>query len=115
MSKQTDADRLRHMLDAAERATEFSRNRTREDSHRDQQLLFAVARCIEIIGEAASCVSEATQSRHSGIEWSGAIAMRNRIIHGYFDVDPDIVWATVQNNLPRLIESLLQIIPPEMT
>jgi len=41
--------------------------------------------------------------------------MRNRIIHGYFDVDPDIVWATVQNNLPKLIESLFQIIPHEMT
>ncbi|HUO08881.1 MAG TPA: DUF86 domain-containing protein [Phycisphaerae bacterium] len=115
MSKQTDADRLRHMLEAAEKATEFSRNKTREDFHRDQQLLFAVARCIEIIGEAASCVSEEARTRHSSIEWGGAIAMRNRIIHGYFDVDPDIVWATVQNNLPKLIESLFQIIPHEMT
>ncbi len=57
-------------------------------------------------GEAASRVSPETRVRLSEVPWTEAIVMRNRLIHGYFDVDPGIVWRTVQEEIPPLVRAL---------
>ncbi len=69
-------------------------------------LLFALVHSLEILGEAANQVSEAGQKENANIPWADVIATRNRLIHGYIDVDPDIVWQTVTENRPPLIEQL---------
>lgn len=90
------------MLDAVDEALAFCRGKKRSDLEKNKMLCLAVTKEIEIIGEAAQGVSEAYQAKHPAIPWSQVIGARNRLIHGYFDVDLDIVWATIQEDLPRL-------------
>lgn len=94
------------MLDAAQEAMSFVAGRTREDLDRDRMLLLSLIKELEILGEAASRVSQATVAEHGGIPWREIIGMRHHLIHGYFDVDADLVWDTMTNDLPRLIDQL---------
>jgi uncharacterized protein with HEPN domain len=89
--------------------------RTRGDLERDRQLLLAVVKDLEIIGEAASRVSERTTEAWSRVPWQDIIGMRHRLIHGYFDVDVEIVWNTVETDLPPLVALLEEALatPPE--
>ena len=77
-----------------------------EDDHLHQ---LAIPKAVEIIGEAASRISEEPKVKHPGIPWSEIIGMRNRLVPGYFAVRLDRVWRTVQNDLPPLIA----LVPPE--
>ena len=101
-----DRVRLRHMLDAAEVAIQFMQDKDRAALDDDRMLLFAVVRAVEVLGEAASRVSDETRVRHGNLPWRAATSMRNRLIHGYFDIDRDILWATVSIELPALVEVL---------
>ena len=94
------------MLDAADAANRFIAGRKRADLDADQMLLFAVVRAIEILGEAAGKVSEETRSLIGAIPWSHIVGMRNRLINGYFDIDAEIVWKTVSEELPALAPQL---------
>lgn len=95
-----------HMIDAAESVGQFIAGRQRVDLDRDRMLLFAVVRAIEVIGEAAGRVSDETQAANPAIPWSAIVGMRNRLIHGYFDIDTEIVWKTVTGELPDLLPRL---------
>jgi uncharacterized protein with HEPN domain len=106
MTQHDEIARLRHMLDAAGEAVGFTRGKTRAGLDGDRKLQLALTRLLEIIGEAASRISPESRDRYPAIPWSAAVAIRNRLIHGYEDVDLDIVWQTVNEDLPRLIESL---------
>jgi uncharacterized protein with HEPN domain len=66
---------------------------------------------IEIIGEAASKISDKTKTKYFRVPWIDIIGMRNHLIHAYFDVDIDVVWNTVTHDLPFLIAKLEKIIP----
>ena len=94
------------MIEAGETALRFLGNLTAEDLKEDQKALFAVIRAVEIMGEASARVSEETRNDHTQIPWRDITAMRNRLIHGYFDVDADIVWNTVSNEIPIVIPEL---------
>ena len=72
----------------------------------------AVIRQLEIVGEAAGKLSDAARSRLSVIDWPRIVWMRNRLIHAYFEVDLDLVWTTVQEELPRLIDSIEDTMRP---
>src|SRR5262249_13745356 len=100
--------KLRHMLDAARDAIEFARGQTRSSLDKNRMLTLSIVKCIEIVGEAANQVSPDFQAKHLEIPWKDVIAMRHRLIHGYYDIDPDIVWDTVQDDLPPLIASIEQ-------
>ncbi len=104
----TDAIRLQHMLDAAREATSFVAGRTRGDLDTDRMLALALLKAIEIVGEAAGRASEAGRANVSGIPWPNIGGMRNRLVHGYFDINLDIVWQTAINELPALIAALEQ-------
>ena len=104
--QEDDRIRIQHMLDAADEATVFAANRGRKDLEEDRMLTLALIRSIEIIGEAGARVSEAGRREIPEIPWHDSISMRNRLIHAYFDVDLDVVWATVRNDLPPLTIAL---------
>ena len=106
-----DLVRLRHMLDAAKEAMRFVRNRSRDDLERDRQLVWALVKAIEIIGEAAYQISPEARSQVPGIPWDKIIGMRHRLVHAYFDIDLDILWKTVQDGLPPLIAELERHVP----
>jgi uncharacterized protein with HEPN domain len=108
-----DEIRLRHMLEAAREAASFAMGRVRDDLETDRQLVLALVKDIEIIGEAAAQITEDTHSRTPSIPWQKIIAMRNRLVHAYFSVNLDIVWQTVQKDLPPLIETLERVVPQE--
>jgi len=105
-----DDTRLRHMLDAANEALGFTEGRTKADLARNRQLVLALVKCVEIIGEAASKISDQMRQAHPEVPWRGIVAMRNRLIHGYFDVDLDRVWDTVTGNLPTLVSTLEELL-----
>lgn len=105
-----DAIRLRHMLDAAREALSFATGKTRSDLDTDRMLVLSLVKSIEIIGEAASRVSLECRSECPAISWADVIAMRNRLIHAYFDINLDIVWQTVKEEVPPLIIDLEKVL-----
>jgi uncharacterized protein with HEPN domain len=106
MDKNEDSIRLRHLLDAADKSLVFLRGKKREDLDGDEKLALALVRLLEIVGEAANALSENFKQEHPSIPWRSIICTRNRLIHGYFDVDLDIVWEIITKDLPPLIEKL---------
>jgi len=106
MSQHDDEPRLRHMLDHAVEAVELTRGRTRADLDTDRQFNLALVRLVEIVGEAAARVSNGTLERYPDIPWSEIVSLRNRLIHGYDEVDFDILWEIIRSDLPRLISRL---------
>lgn len=101
-----DRVRLQHMVEAAQSALEFIAGRKRADLDSDRMLRFALVRAIEIIGEAASKVSDDTQSALDGIPWKAIIGMRNRLVHAYFDIDLDILWVAASKEIPAVLSQL---------
>jgi uncharacterized protein with HEPN domain len=98
-----DRVRLQHMIDAGQAVASFIAGRQRSDLNEDRMLLFAVVRGIEVVGEAAARLSEDARASLQQIPWSAIVSMRNRLVHGYFDVDPDIVWTTAAEEIPELL------------
>ena len=80
----------------------------------DQQLQDSVIRRIEVMGEAAGRLSLEFRESHQEIPWARIRGMRNRMIHGYDAIDMDIVWDTVERDIPRIISQLERLVPPEV-
>ncbi len=72
-------------------------------------LALAIIKELEIIGEAASKVSVAGRASRPMIPWTDIVGMRNRLIHGYFDIDVDLIWNTLTEDLIPLLEQLESI------
>lgn len=101
-----DVVRLTHMRDAAASALRFVQGAGRSDLDRNEMLLFAPVRAVEVIGEAAAKVSVEGRAEVPEVRWAAIVGMRNRLVHAYFDVDRDILWATVIDELPDLKDRL---------
>lgn len=104
-----DQIRVKHMVEAAGDAAQFIGGRARAHLDTDRMLLFALIRCIEIIGEAARQISDETRNLSEDIPWNAIAGMRNRLIHAYFDVDAELVWKTVTVELPVLAARLRKL------
>jgi uncharacterized protein with HEPN domain len=76
-------------------------------------LLFALVHASEVLGEAASRISEETQATHPGIPWRAIIGMRNRLIHASFEINTEIVWQTVTQEIPALLPQLQALVTDE--
>lgn len=101
------------MLDAAREAVTFVEGRTAHDIGEDRRLVLSLVKEIEIIGEAASKVSEETRRQLPQIPWQDVVDMRDHLIHVYFDIDIGVVWDTVSKDLPPLIAALKSFLPPD--
>ena len=110
MTRRDTTVRLRHMLDYAREAHETVCEREREDLDDDRQLNLSLVRLLEIVGEAAARVPTDEREKYPGIPWSEIVGLRNRLIHGYDQVNFDILWEIVQDDLPPLIDELEKII-----
>jgi uncharacterized protein with HEPN domain len=106
MSRHDDRARLLHMLDHAREAVAMTVGCTRPDLDSDRQLNLALVRLLEITGEAASRVTPQTQVLLPGIPWADITGLRHRVVHGYDQVDLDVVWETIVGDLPHLIAQL---------
>ena len=101
---------LGHMLEIAKKASEHVKGKQRSDYDNNETLQFALAHMVQIIGEAARCVSQKFQSSHSEIPWRAIVGMRHKVVHDYMNVDEDTVWGTVIQDLPVLIRELEKIL-----
>jgi uncharacterized protein with HEPN domain len=108
-----DDTRLRHMRDAAREALSFVAGRSRSDLDDDRMLYRAVVSCLGDIGEAASKLTPGAWNALPGVPWRQIVGMRNRLVHGYYEIDRDIVWETVTTHLPPLIAALRQVLADE--
>lgn len=102
------------MLDIARQAQRIVSRRTRDAYDTDELFQLAVLHLVQTIGEAATHVSRTTRDLHPGIPWSEVIGMRNVLVHRYDDVDDDVIWKTVTDDLASLIAELERMLPPEM-
>ncbi|ACB93216.1 DUF86 domain-containing protein [Xylella fastidiosa subsp. fastidiosa] len=102
-------DYLEHMQQAATDACSFVEGLAKEDFLEDKRTQQAVIMSLIIIGEAVTKVmdryAEFTQA-HDQVPWRSMRGMRNRIAHGYFEINLDVVWDTVQSALPELLKQL---------
>lgn len=102
---------LLDILESARLAVAYLQGVSKEAFIQNIQLQDAVVRRIEIVGEAARRVSQDTRESISEVPWAEMIGMRNLMIYDYDDIDPEIVWDTVQNDLPDLINQIEPHVP----
>ncbi|MFH1738310.1 MAG: HepT-like ribonuclease domain-containing protein [bacterium] len=113
MSRHDDTVSMQHMLDHAREALVMIQGKDRDDLDRERMLQLSLTRLIEIVGEAASRVSATTRQKHPEIHWFQIVGARNRLIHGYDLVDWDILWDTVCEDLPPLVQAIENILRTE--
>lgn len=106
-----DDSYLLDMLLAARKAAKFARGLGYERFIQSDLHQNAIFKVLEIIGEAASRVSETTREAHPGIPWPNVVGLRNRIVHAYFEIDLDVIWNIVTDDVPALITELERIVP----
>ena len=98
-----DSEYLVDILASARLVSTYVAGVRREQFLKDTRLQDSVIRRLEIIGEAAGRLSPEFRERHPEIPWNAMTGMRNRMIHGYDDIDMDIVWNTSQESIPNLL------------
>jgi uncharacterized protein with HEPN domain len=104
--KRDDTTRIRHVLDACREIIAFTTGRGKDNIQQDRVLTLALVKEIEIIGEAASKISAEKKGELTEIPWRAIIGMRNHLIHAYDEIDMDILWDTITNDIPQLISKL---------
>lgn len=108
-----DATRLHHILDSAQKAVSFTYGKSQPDINKDEVLALALVRLLEIIGEASAGITGGLKAKYPEIPWREMSSTRNRLIHGYFDIDYELVWKTVTGELPPLIEQMQKLLADE--
>lgn len=94
-----------------EKAIDFVEGLTFDQFCQDQKTLYAVVRAIEIIGEAVKNIPDEIREQYPEVPWSSMAKMRDKLAHQYFGINENVVWDTVQNDLPELkplIENVLR-------
>ena len=105
---------LLDMLGAARKATEFATGLTYAQFERSDLHQNAIFKVLETIGEAASRISDETKAANPEISWREIVGLRNRIVHGYFEIDIGIIWKIVHDDIPGLISQLEALAPEEV-
>ena len=104
-----DFSYFEHILLSIKKIKEYTKDLSKADFDSNELVQDAVIRNIEIIGEATKKISNEFSQSHQEIPWSEMAGMRNKLIHDYMDVDLDVVWKTIEVDLP-LLKELISII-----
>lgn len=107
-----DCERLRDMLEAIAKIEKYAR-RGREVCQEDELIQTWILYHLQILGEASAAMSEATRARHPDVPWQDMSDFRNVLVHEYFRIDVDIIWAIVQGQLPTLKNQIETIFLPD--
>jgi uncharacterized protein with HEPN domain len=108
--KRAHEDYLQDMLDNAEKAVDFVGSMELDQFFEDEKTSYAVVRALEIIGEAARKIPEDVRAGIPELHWREISAMRNKLTHEYFGVNMKVVWRTVREDLPPLIQVLRKVL-----
>lgn len=106
MSKRNHAMFLKDILASARKIMNYVGSKSRKDFAKDQMLIDAVIRNLEIIGEAVKKIPANVKQKHSEIEWKKIAGLRDILIHEYFGIDYDVLWDIVRNKVPQLKEQI---------
>jgi len=106
-------DYLRDMLENANRAIQFTEGMNFESFSKDEKTIYAVIRAVEIIGEATRNIPEEIRIKYPEIPWRDASDMRNKLVHRYFGINLEVIWQTINEDLPMLANVLQEIIRRE--
>ena len=112
MSENRLTDYIDHIHQAATDACSFTQGLSKDDFLADKRTQQAVIMNLIIIGEAATKLMDSNPDftdAHPEVPWRSMRGMRNRIAHGYFDINLDVVWDTVQTALPELLGHLNRV------
>jgi uncharacterized protein with HEPN domain len=109
----SDDELLLDLLLHAKEARELAAGRDEDQLVADREFQLALIKLIEIVGEAAARLSQSARARMPQIPWPEVIAMRHRLVHDYFRIDLEVLWAVVQTDLAPLIAAVEPLIPPE--
>ncbi|MBW4582202.1 MAG: DUF86 domain-containing protein [Tildeniella nuda ZEHNDER 1965/U140] len=110
MTQRDEQVYIGHMLDTANKAIEFVQGITRDDFDNNELLRLSLTHLLQVIGEAARRVSPSFRATYPQIDWKAIVGMRSKVVHDYLNVDEDIVWDTVINELPSLVKELENIL-----
>ncbi len=102
--------RLEDIIEVLDRISQYVEDLDYTHWLKDQKTIDAVVRNLEIIGEAAANVPQEIQDQFSEIPWYQMKGMRNILIHEYFGLDSEVIWKTVQEDLPLLKEKIKKIV-----
>ncbi|OAV66033.1 hypothetical protein Barb6XT_02148 [Bacteroidales bacterium Barb6XT] len=103
-----DQTRLLHILEAIDNICEFTEGVSFNEYKSNKILRFAIIKNLEIVGEAAYLITKTFRSSYPEIEWDAMIGMRHVLVHGYYQIKDEIVWATIQTELVPLKEKIKQ-------
>ncbi len=106
-------DYLRDMLDNANRAMRFAEGMDYLSFTNDEKSVYAVIRAVEIIGEATRNIPDEVRTKYPEIPWQDAADMRNKLVHRYFGINLEVIWQTLNEDLPMLSDALQEIIKRE--
>lgn len=110
MPLNNDRTRLNHIIDSASEAMGYVYGIDRASFDGNRLLQHGIVRCVEIVGEASARLSKQTRDANPQVPWVDIIGMRNRIVHAYFDIDIELVWKTVTEDLPELLPTIVAIL-----
>jgi len=105
--KPRDKERLLHIVEAIDNIFEFVENKSFQTYQSDKILRFAVIKNLEIVGEAAYLLTKSFKQDNTEIEWGEMIGMRHILVHGYYQIKDEIVWATIETELKPLKDKVL--------
>ncbi len=102
---------LLDMLEYSRRVADKASRVSRSEFDADEDLQLALVYLIQVVGEAASRLTQAQRDAHPSIPWRDVIGMRHVVVHDYFRVDLDVVWDTATNSIPALVAALEALAP----
>lgn len=115
MSKRNDTVIIQDIKEAIDRITSYTSDLEYDDFLHDYKTQDAVIRNIEILGEAAKLLTDKTKEKYSNVPWKDIAGTRDKLIHGYFGVNIDIIWNIAKNEITILTAQLKDIQPPNDT
>lgn len=113
MSKRQPALYLQDIITSINKIEQYIQGLTYEAFSQNNQIIDAVVRNLEIIGEATRNIPKETLDKYADIPWEKMVSMRNKVLHEYFGVDIKILWQTIKEDLPKLKKQIEHFFSPE--
>jgi uncharacterized protein with HEPN domain len=110
MSRRSRRALLLDMREAGQMAVSTIAGRDATALREDSIRTLGLVKCLEIVGEAAGCLSLEFRTRHSDLPWAEIIGMRNRLVHAYYEIDCDLLWKTLTEDLPPFLARIEELL-----